>query len=171
MNSKGRRLAERLAVSLGREISEGKLRPGEHLVAQTIADQHGVSRFPVNEALGLLIEQGFARKEANRGVFVADSGEAVSSPSMLDADPVEQAYFKIAEDRLEGRLPPIVSAKLIHESYGLTQSQVQALLTRIIKEGCFATAVTRSRSIGSGDGPLGDISFVLVERLFSSHGP
>ena len=128
-------LAARLASSLGRDIREGRLAPGAHLVAQAIADQHGVSRSPVSEALKLLVDQGFARKEANRGVFVTDVPNLPPVPAGIGIDPIEKAYFRLAEDRLEGRLPDTVSASLIRDRYGLTQAQVQALLTRIVKEG------------------------------------
>lgn len=128
-------LAARLASAIGRDISEGRIAPGAHLVAQAIADQHGVSRSPVNDALALLVEQGFARKHANRGVFANDVRNLELAPASLERDPVEKTYFRLAEDRLEGRLPDIVSASLIRESYGLTQAQVQGLLTRIVKEG------------------------------------
>jgi DNA-binding GntR family transcriptional regulator len=135
VSSKSKRLAERLAAALGTDISDGKLPPGTHLVAQAIANQHGVSRSPVNEALDMLIVQGYARKEVNRGVFVAHIDGAAVKPASVDADPIERTYFRLAEDRLAERLPATVSAKQICQSYGLTQSQVQALLTRIIKEG------------------------------------
>ena len=132
---KQKALAARLASAIGREIRDGRIAPGAHLVAQAIADQHGVSRSPVNEALTLLVEQGFARKEANRGVFVNDVRNLELAPASVERDPVEKTYFQLAEDRLEGRLPDSISANLIRESYGLTQAQVQLLLTRIVKEG------------------------------------
>lgn len=128
-------LATRLASSIGREIREGRLAPDAHLVAQAIADQHGVSRSPVNEALKLLVEQGFARKEANRGVFVNNVRDLPLAPSEVSADPVEEVYFRLAEDRLQGHLPDTISATLIRDRYSLTQAQVQTLLTRIVKEG------------------------------------
>jgi DNA-binding GntR family transcriptional regulator len=128
-------LATRLASAIGREISQGKISPGTHLAAQALADQYGVSRSPVNEALVLLVDQGFARKEANRGVFVINVNGLELEPARVEPDPVETCYLKLAEDRLGGRLPDTVSANLIRDSYGLTHSQVQTLLTRIVKEG------------------------------------
>jgi DNA-binding GntR family transcriptional regulator len=133
MKQKG--MASRLASAIGRDIGEGRLAPDTHLTAQALADQYGVSRSPVNEALMLLVDQGFARKEANRGVFVNDVRGLGLTPANVEPDPVEKCYLQLAEDRLERRLPDIVSANLIRDSYGLTQAQVQALLTRIVKEG------------------------------------
>lgn len=129
------RLADRLASEIVFEIRRGRLAADAHLVAQSIADQYGVSRSPVNEALKMLVDQGFARKEARRGVFVNDVRGLELLPANIQPDPVEKTYLQLAEDRLEGRLPDIVSANLIRDKYGLTQAQVQTLLTRIVKEG------------------------------------
>lgn len=128
-------LAARIAAAIGREIREGRLVPGTHLVAQMVADRYGVSRFPASEALALLVDQGLARKEKHRGVFVNDVPPDDVAPAPIEIDLVEKTYFRLAEDRLEGRLPDIVSASLIRETYGLTQAQVTNLLTRIVKEG------------------------------------
>jgi DNA-binding GntR family transcriptional regulator len=128
-------LAARIASAIGHEIREGRLAPDTHLVAQMIADQHGVSRFPASEALALLVEQGFARKEPYRGVFVNDVRHLELAPALIELDSVERTYFRLAEDRLEGRLPDTISATLLRETYELTQAQVQTLLTRIVKEG------------------------------------
>src|SRR4051794_39268981 len=73
-------LAARIASAIGHEIRENRLAPDTHLVAQTIADQHGVSRFPASEALALLVKQGFARKEPYRGVFVNDVSDLELTP-------------------------------------------------------------------------------------------
>lgn len=128
-------LAARIASAIGHDIREGRLAPDTHLAAQAIADQHGVSRFPASEALSILVSQGFARKEKHRGVFVNDVRDLELSPARIEIDTIEQTYFRLAEDRLEGRLPDSVSANLLRETYSLTQAQVQTLLTRIVKEG------------------------------------
>ncbi|MEW9837440.1 hypothetical protein [Mesorhizobium marinum] len=60
-------LAVRIASSIGRDIRDGRVPMGAHLTAQAIAVHHGVSRFLASEPLTLLVEQGFAPKEANRG--------------------------------------------------------------------------------------------------------
>lgn len=128
-------LAARIAAAIGNEIREGRLAPGTHLVAQIIADQYAVSRFPASEALNLLVKQGLARKVKHRGVFVNDLSPAQLAPAEIEIDLIEKTYALLADDVLEGRLPQTVSATLLRENYGLTQAQVQTLLTRIVKEG------------------------------------
>jgi len=132
---KGPGLALRIASALGRDIREGRVGPGTHLTAQAIADLHRVSRFSASEALALLVEQGFARKEAHRGVFVNDIRDVDIKPAAVEAGIVERTYFRLAEDRLEGRVPETVTANLLRETYDLTQAQVQELLTRTVEAG------------------------------------
>jgi DNA-binding GntR family transcriptional regulator len=48
---------------------------------------------------------------------------------------VETAYFALAEERLESRIPDVVSTTVLKERYGLSSAEVQALCTRIVKEG------------------------------------
>ena len=48
----------------------GELAPGSLYSVQTLADQLGVSRTPVREALIKLAQQGMVRFERNRGVRV-----------------------------------------------------------------------------------------------------
>jgi DNA-binding GntR family transcriptional regulator len=51
------------------------------------------------------------------------------------ADASVAAYFKIAEDRLKGRLPDTVSEAALKTQYQLTPAQLTAVLTRIAQEG------------------------------------
>jgi DNA-binding GntR family transcriptional regulator len=87
---------------------------GTHLPAQSLADRLRVSRSPVNKALQLLEEKGLLVRELNRGYFLAKPirevpRDLVQSVASGDADASAAAYFKIAEDRLQGRLPDSIS--------------------------------------------------------------
>ena len=91
-------------------IRADALAVGSHLPAQALADRLRVSRTPVNEALGVLSTKGVLRREPNRGYFLAQTvdepAEALLARFGLAADnPAADAYFQIAEDRLQGRLP------------------------------------------------------------------
>ncbi len=116
------------------------LAAGAHLKAQWLADQLRVSRSPVNEALGLLHDKGLVRREPNRGYFlekaVADVDKALRKLGLANAsDPVTDAYFRIAEDRLRGVLPDEFSVNELRQHYGLTATQAQAVLARMGEEG------------------------------------
>ncbi len=113
---------------------------GSHLPAQLLADRLRVSRSPINEALGLLHEKGVLSRQPNRGYFLAKPvqapGAGLAQELGLDeSDVVTSVYFRIADDRLKGLLPDDFSEVLIKTRYGLTPTQLQAVLTRIAQEG------------------------------------
>lgn len=54
-----------------REILSGNIPAGEELVQETIAEQLGVSRMPVREALQLLEQEGFLERLPNRHMQVS----------------------------------------------------------------------------------------------------
>jgi DNA-binding GntR family transcriptional regulator len=60
-----------LAEQLRREIVQGVYKPGQQLVEDRLAEQYGVSRIPVREALRLLGGQGFVGTRPYAGTFVA----------------------------------------------------------------------------------------------------
>ena len=51
-------------------IVEGKYRPGQHLIEQTIAEELSLSRTPIREALRMLQSEGLVLVEPNRGATV-----------------------------------------------------------------------------------------------------
>ena len=113
---------------------------GAHLRAQTLADRLRVSRTPVNEALEWLEENGIVLRERNRGYFLAMTNgdipaELMQQIGQSEDDTSAAAYFKIAEDRLQGLLPSSFSEAFLKTRYRLTAAQLNAILTRIAQEG------------------------------------
>lgn len=66
-------LTDRATDQLRGAIVDGRLRAGELYSVAQLADQLGVSRTPVREALLLLERQGMVRFERNRGARVLES--------------------------------------------------------------------------------------------------
>jgi len=64
-------LAEQVRDAVVTEIAEGKLRPGERVIQEQLAQELGVSRQPVQQALLLLRKQGILREAPGRGLIVA----------------------------------------------------------------------------------------------------
>jgi DNA-binding GntR family transcriptional regulator len=67
------RLQDRVREALRAAIIDGRLVPGTLYSVQTLADQLGVSRSPVREALIDLCQNGMVRFERNRGVRVLET--------------------------------------------------------------------------------------------------
>ncbi len=65
-------LTDYLVQEISRKIFLGELRPGERLRATAIAQEVGVSRGPVREAIQRLQEQGLVTYAPNRGVWVME---------------------------------------------------------------------------------------------------
>ncbi len=76
------KLVEQVHDAIVSEISAGKLRPGERIIQEQIAQLLGVSRQPVQQALLLLRNQGVLRDAPGRGLIVAS----------LDLDQVGNMY-------------------------------------------------------------------------------
>jgi DNA-binding GntR family transcriptional regulator len=72
-----------IATRLTEAIMDGTLAPGTQLGEADLAAQLGVSRGPLREALQRLVQQGIARSEPHRGVFVIT----------LDEDDVRDIYL------------------------------------------------------------------------------
>ena len=65
-----RSTGEHAAVYIRRLIFDGRLRPGERIPQEQIAQALGVSRIPVREALIALEREGWVTIEMHRGAFV-----------------------------------------------------------------------------------------------------
>lgn len=76
------KLVEQVHRAILSEIAEGKLPPGARIIQEQIAQELGVSRQPVQQALILLRNQGVLRDAPGRGLQVAP----------LDLDHVRHMY-------------------------------------------------------------------------------
>ena len=76
------KLVEQVHEAIVSEISAGKLKPGERVIQEQVAQLLGVSRQPVQQVLLLLRNQGVLRDAPGRGLIVAS----------LDLDQVGNMY-------------------------------------------------------------------------------
>ena len=67
---KSRTLSDEVAERLRDAIRSGSIQPGNRLVEQEVAEQLGVSRVPVREAIQTLVDEGIVRKSPHRGAYV-----------------------------------------------------------------------------------------------------
>lgn len=67
---RGESLAIQAADAIRELIAAGRLAGGDRLVEARLAEELGVSRGPVRDALRLLSQQGLVRDEPRRGTFV-----------------------------------------------------------------------------------------------------
>ncbi|WP_420005670.1 GntR family transcriptional regulator [Arenibacterium sp. LLYu02] len=129
-------LAERIAREISMKIAAREFQVGDYLRAQALADAFGVSRSPVREALTILRDAGLVRQMPNRGFYVAETPSAKASTlqTVLRSDR-QSPYHRIANDWRNDVLPEEVTEQYLRETYQLTKSQVQEILTRAVREG------------------------------------
>jgi len=65
-------LVQSVYESIKNSILSNRLRPGNKLTHQGLAESLGVSRTPVRESLERLYQEGYVTRIANRGYFVAE---------------------------------------------------------------------------------------------------
>lgn len=130
------RLAEQIAHDISVKIASGEFAPGSPLRAQALADAFGVSRSPVREALIILSDAGLVEQMPNRGFRVGAKPERATSSVLSDlvAEP-QGPYHRIANDWRNDVLPEEVTEQYLRETYDITKSQVQEILTRAVREG------------------------------------
>jgi DNA-binding GntR family transcriptional regulator len=103
---------EAVSAELRRSILEGELRPGSQILQDKVAEQFGVSRVPVREALKMLEGEGQISYAPHRGYFVTelDIGELIEAYSIrniLEAEAVRAAIPNLTpedDERLEEAL-------------------------------------------------------------------
>jgi DNA-binding GntR family transcriptional regulator len=106
------KLVEQVHEAIVSEISAGKLKPGERIIQEQIAQVLGVSRQPVQQALLLLRNQGVLRDAPGRGLIVAPLDlEQVSNMYDIRAVLEGLAFRKAAErsaDRAKKQGPALI---------------------------------------------------------------
>lgn len=144
-------------------VKANEMSKGEHLPLQMFADAFRVSRAPIMSALRHLETQGIVRAEPNRGYFLvrdAQSLDVKTSERDAEADGDDPVYFRIAEDRLAGRLEERVSENELMRLYDLPRTKLLKILHRIAEEGwierlpgngwAFTQALTSRKSYEAG---------------------
>ncbi|MDK3018428.1 GntR family transcriptional regulator [Pseudodonghicola flavimaris] len=94
------RTAESIFDALIARIVAGDMRPGEPLVEQALAEQFGVSRTPVREALHRLEQAGLAERGLRRAFFVRKMKAEDLAELFEAAGEVESVLAALAAHRM-----------------------------------------------------------------------
>lgn len=131
------KLADQLALSIEGLIAVGELSHGDTLAERALAERLDVSRSPIRQALKLLEEKGLVVTREDGGYTVANNPKlpALDILTSSSTDEIEPIYLKIAEDRLEGRLPDKITESDLMRRFALTKAQLSGILQRIVHEG------------------------------------
>jgi DNA-binding GntR family transcriptional regulator len=133
-------LRDRVLTQLRRRIADGEYAQGERLTEDRLADQFGVSRNPVREALQVVESEGFVVVEPRRGAVVAG----------LD-DKVVRDVFAVRE-----RLEPLAAGLAAERATADDVTGLRALLDR-------ASAATDAGDLDAVAWLDGDLHLRVVE--------
>jgi DNA-binding GntR family transcriptional regulator len=121
------------------------VQPGERLFEYRLSQKLGISRGPVRAALQALTAYGLAEAVPNKGYVLREAPDSpVAREALKVSDVSESHYLAIANDRLEGRLPDLVTEAELMRRYSLKRGELLRLLDRIAAEGW----VERARGYG-----------------------
>ncbi|HEX6154759.1 MAG TPA: GntR family transcriptional regulator, partial [Burkholderiales bacterium] len=115
-------------------LRERGLGPGDHITEQELADHFQVSRTPVRVALAALAKARAVEHRPNRGYYVAHPPAALADPGVAAPDD-DQLYYRIADDRLKGAIPPRVTEADLVRRYRISRARIAAVLSRMAHEG------------------------------------
>ena len=99
-------LSQKVYRALKTEIIKGSLKPGTKLSEGKIAEQMGVSRTPVREAIRELAAEGFVKISPNQGVEISnisieDIQEVLQIRSVLEGLAARLAATKITREKIK----------------------------------------------------------------------
>ncbi|WP_353945859.1 GntR family transcriptional regulator [Streptomyces sp. HUAS MG91] len=92
-------LRDQVCEGVRDRIIDGRLRPGDRLVERDVAEEFGVSRIPVREAIRVLLSEGFLEAASARRIVV----KQLSFQDVLDLFDLREALEVVAARRATER--------------------------------------------------------------------
>lgn len=126
------RLYEQIVMQIEESISLGKLKPGNQLPAEReLAQQFGVSRTAVREAVKTLCEKGLVEAYSGRGTFVT-AGKSQSARHSLhwlvnSADPQNARYVTELREILEPELTTLAATKIEEQQLDMMREAIEVM--------------------------------------------
>jgi DNA-binding GntR family transcriptional regulator len=151
-------LAEKLASAIADGILNGTLPPGERLDEMSLAEQHGVSRTPVREALRQLAMSGLIDMRPRKGAIVSKV-----TPEQLESLFVAMAEMEATCARLAAMsMTPIERRRLQAKHESMT---ALAAAGNIAAYSDANVAFHSSIYAGAHNAPVAEFALVLRRRV------
>jgi GntR family transcriptional repressor for pyruvate dehydrogenase complex len=127
------RLYEQIVVQIEESISEGRLKPGDQLPAEReLAQQFGVSRTAVREAVKTLCEKGLVEAYSGRGTFVT-SGKSQSAKHSLQwlvnssSNPQNPHYVTELREILEPEFTALAATRIEEQQLAMMREAIEVM--------------------------------------------
>jgi GntR family transcriptional regulator, transcriptional repressor for pyruvate dehydrogenase complex len=132
------RLYEQIVQQIEDSIREGRLRPGDQLAAEReLAQQFGVSRTAVREAVKTLSEKGLVEAYSGRGTFVTVDKSQAARHSLdmfvSSGDPRNMAYVAEVREILEPECAALAAIRIEEQQIAMMREAV-AVMDRSMKD-------------------------------------
>lgn len=160
-------LHDRVVTELRQAILSGRLRPGERLVEGRLADELGVSRNPVREAIRALASEGLIEVTARRGAAVATMTEQEARETIEVRALLEGHNARLAARRQDKQIIKRIEAVLNKGTAAVAARRFEQLFDLNL-------AFHRELAAAGQNTVLGDMMQRLRERtamLFSPMNP
>lgn len=110
---------------------------GHHLTEDSLQPVLGASRTPIRAAMAHLASAGVLERRPNKGFFLKDlAAQKEATRGELDSGEDESGtYLAIAMDRLNHKLPDVVSENELIRRYDLSRARLRHILARMAAEG------------------------------------
>ena len=89
-------LRDQIVHRIEEAISTGRLKPGDRLVEQDLAEELNTSRAPIREAIRELIDRGLLASSPRRGTYVAEWSPQSITEAYLLRGALEEIAFRLA---------------------------------------------------------------------------
>ncbi len=117
-------------------IADGRIPRGAHLREEPLAQQFGVSRSPLREALKILADKQVVVHRTNRGFFAEPAEGAIEAFRSQGGEDVEDRIYRtIAHQRLSGVLSESFNEADLARRFGLSRAQASRITGRMAREG------------------------------------
>ena len=165
-------LIEEIAEKIHAKIIAGELKPGERLKQDLLAEEFGVSRTPVREALSRLDARGIVRLEARRSATVSvPSPREVREMYQVRAE-LEGLAASLAAEWITG--PQLLALQAAHEAFVVAAERLKAATPSDLARLCldwietnaaFHGAIVEASGNASLRRILGEISAGYVRHI------
>jgi DNA-binding GntR family transcriptional regulator len=115
-------LRDQVITAIRDAIIKGDFKPGEKIHEHALAEQLGVSRTPIREAMGILEQQGLVRIFPKRGTFVAHEDAKELRDKLCIRSAMEQLAFRQAIERLNSDQWSELCENLRHIIYDMEEA-------------------------------------------------
>jgi DNA-binding GntR family transcriptional regulator len=134
-------LPKLIAEKITEQILMGELQPGERIAETTYAEEYGISRAPIREALYLLTIEGLVERIPRKGAIVKGYTEL----ELFDLMEIRKMIEDLAITRIKGHgsdpsiieemesLIPLMEDTTSREQYALLNHQFHSLLINMTK--------------------------------------